>query len=104
MNLSPECIDSMKTWVNDQQTILEKEMIEAKAKEMQEEIDREILWGMLKSIGWTRVMLPTLVDNKHAIDIRYWLEENCKGAYERRGRDFIFEKEKDATMFILRWS
>jgi hypothetical protein len=73
------------------------------AKEMQQDIDREILWGMLKGIGWTRVLLDRLQDNKHAIDITYWLEENCTGAYERRGRDFIFENEKDASMFILRW-
>ena len=83
--------------------MLDAEMIEAKAKEMQQEIDREVLWGMLQGIGWTRVMLPRLIDNNHAIDIRYWLKENCKNAYERSGRDFIFEDAKDANWFILRW-
>ena len=104
MNYSPECMASMKKWVNEQQTILEQEMIEAKAKEMQMEIDREILWGMLEGMGWTRVMLPRLVDNIHAIDITYWLEGNCKNSYERSGRDFLFESQQDANWFILRWS
>jgi len=103
LNLSPECMASMKKWVNEQQTILEKEMLEAKAKEMQTEIDREVLWGMLKDLGWHRVMIDRLTDNKHAIDITTWLKENVKNPYERRGRDFLFSAERDATMFILRW-
>ena len=73
------------------------------AKEMQTDIDREILWRMLKEIGWTRVLLDRLQDNKHAIDITIWLEENIKNPFERNGRDFIFEDPKDASMFILRW-
>lgn len=82
---------------------LEEQYAEQAAQAMAREIDREMLWGMLKEIGWTRVMIDRLQDNKHAIDISYWLEEHCEGAYERNGRDFIFEKEKDATMFILKW-
>jgi hypothetical protein len=82
---------------------LEEQLIERASNELSREIDREVLWGMLKDIGWTRVMIDRLQDNNHAIDITHWLEENCQGAYERNGRDFIFESEKDVTMFILRW-
>jgi hypothetical protein len=94
---------SMKKWVNEQQTILEKEMIEHAAKKMQEDIDREILWGMLEGIGWTRVMLPPFQSNTQAINIMLWLETNCKGSYEHHDRDFLFENKKDASHFILRW-
>jgi len=83
---------------------LEDEWIEQAAKQMSQEIDREVLWGMLKGIGWNRVMIPRLIDNNHAIDITLWLEQYCQGAYERNGRDFIFENEKDFTMFALRWA
>ena len=100
---SPECIVSMGEWIKQQDVMLEKEILEAKAKEMQQEIDREVLWSFLKELGWTRVMLDRLQDNKHAIDITHWLALNCNGAYERNGRDFLFEKEKDASHFILRW-
>jgi len=103
MNYSPECMASMGEWVKQQDIMLEKEMIEAKAKEFQQEMDREILWGMLEGIGWHRVMLPTLGDAYMAVDIITWLEENCKKAYERSGRDFIFESQKDANWFKLRW-
>ena len=82
---------------------LEEQILEQQGTELNREIDREILWGMLQGIGWCRVMLPRFVDNHHAIDIGYWLEENCKKAYERNGADFIFENEKDANWFKLRW-
>jgi len=82
---------------------LEDEILNRASADLASEIDREVLWGMLKGIGWTRVMLDRLQDNKHAVDITMWLEENVKN-YERNGRDFIFENSKDATMFILRWS
>ena len=82
---------------------LEKEIIEELGTKMQSQVDREILWGMLQGIGWTRVMLDRLQDNNHAVDITYWLEENIKNPFERVGRDFIFEDSKDATLFILRW-
>jgi len=82
---------------------LEEELTEQAGISMAREIDREVLWGMLKDIGWTRVMLDRLQDNKHAIDVTIWLEENIKNPFERNGRDFIFEDSKDATLFILRW-
>jgi len=103
MNYSPECIANMGKWVSEQQIMLEQEMIEATAKEMQQAIDREILWGMLEGMGWCRVMLPRLIDNDHAIDITIWLEANCKHPFERSGRDFIFESRQDANWFQLRW-
>jgi hypothetical protein len=82
---------------------LEEDILNKAGVEMAREIDREILWGMLEGIGWTRVLLDRLQDNKHAIDITIWLEENIKNPFERNGRDFIFENEHDAAYFILRW-
>jgi len=82
---------------------IEEEMINRAGKQMAQDIDREVLWGMLQGIGWCRVMLPTMGNGEQAVDIIVWLENNCKKAYERNGRDFIFEDTKDANWFILRW-
>jgi len=82
---------------------LEDELASKMSMQMQKEIDKEILWGMLKELGWTRVMIDRFQDNKHAVDITYWLSENCEGAYERSGADFIFENNRDAVNFILKW-
>ena len=80
-----------------------EQLQEELGKEMAREIDREVLWGMLEGLGWTRVMLPTLGSGEQAVDIIVWIEENCKFAVERNGRDFMFESERDANWFKLRW-
>jgi hypothetical protein len=82
---------------------IEEEILNKAGKDMAHEIDREVLWGMLKNLGWRRVMLDRFTDNNHAVDITYWLEANCKNPFERSGADFIFESEVDAVNFTLRW-
>lgn len=82
---------------------LEEQMLERASNTMASDIDREVLWSMLQGIGWHRVMIPRFVDNNHAVDITYWLEATCNKAYERNGRDFLFEDSKDANWFTLRW-
>ena len=82
---------------------LEKEIIEELGTRMQSEIDKEILWGMLVGLGWTRVNLDRFTDNSRAVDITHWLAEHCNHAFERRGADFIFESTVDAVNFTLRW-
>jgi hypothetical protein len=82
---------------------LEQEILNKTGNAMAREIDREILWGMLEGLGWTRVMLPKLIDNNHAVDITHWLAINCKHPFERSGRDFMFESQQDANWFILKW-
>lgn len=78
-------------------------ILEELGTKMQSQIDREILWGILIGMGWTRVKLSRFVDNYHAIDITYWLDEHVNTPFEREGADFIFENSRDALIFILRW-
>lgn len=82
---------------------LEQEILDELGTKMQSEIDREILWGMLNKMGWIRVNISRFTDQRHAVDITYWLNEHIKNPYERRGADFIFENDRDALLFILRW-
>ena len=82
---------------------LEKEIMTELGEKMMSDIDKEILWGMLVKLGWTRVMLDRFTDNRHAVDITYWLEKNIKNPFERNGKDFIFENDRDAVNFILKW-
>ena len=82
---------------------MQEEILEELGTRMQSAVDREILWGILIGMGWTRVKLSRFVDNHHAIDITYWLDEHVKNPFEREGADFIFENSYDAMMFILRW-
>ena len=82
---------------------LEEELLDKAGKQMARDIDREILWGMLEGIGWTRFKISRLTDNNHAIDITNWLEDNCRGQFERNGAEFLFEDSKDAVLFMMRW-
>ena len=82
---------------------IEEEIVNTLSNEISQEIDKEILWGMLQGIGWIRVTLPSFRSNEHAVDISYWIDENCKGKVNRSGSDFLFERGEDAVIFTLRW-
>ena len=82
---------------------IEQQIIEDLGTQMQSEIDKEILWGMLVGIGWTRVLLPRFDSREHSVDVLEWVEANCKNPYERKGSEFIFENDRDAVNFILKW-
>ena len=82
---------------------LKEEILNKAGEKMAREIDREVLWGLFEGMGWTRFKISRLMDNNHAVDISYWLDENCKGKFERNGSEFLFEDSKDAVLFMLRW-
>ena len=82
---------------------LEKQIIDELGTQMQSEIDKEILWGMLVKIGWTRVLLPRFDNRDHAVYVFEWAEQHCKNPHERKGNEFIFESKVDAVNFTLRW-
>lgn len=88
-----------KRLLTDKSGELSERYAEQAAKEMASEIDRQVLWGMLENLGWTRVIIPY----NNNIHVNLWAAKNCKGAFEYHNRDYIFEDEKDANWFKLRW-
>lgn len=58
---------------------------------------------MLVGIGWTRVVISAETAMIKATEIKEWLAINCTNPYEKHRSDFIFENEKDATLFVLKW-
>jgi hypothetical protein len=77
-------------------------ILEDRAHALAKEIDREVMWSMLEELGWQRVILPILsVDDLKEIET--WVEDHVTGAYENHRTDFIFEDDKDAMWFKLRW-
>ena len=82
-----------------------KELAEDAARAMQEEMDWEILCRLLKEIGWTEVKLNwTDMTESYAHRVKEWCRSNMQGEYKGRGRTWVFESGKDATLFVLRWS
>ena len=82
---------------------LEQAVLDSAANELQQAIDREILWGIMETFGYTRVKLERFDNNKHAVDIAYWLADNCRAEYQQIGSEFLFESQQDANWFKLRW-
>ena len=84
---------------------LKEEIIDKLSKDMQEDIDWGVLCELLKEVDWVKVDLewPRMTESL-AHEIKEWCRANLKGHYKARGRTWIFEKEKDASMFILRWA
>lgn len=84
---------------------IEESILEDLGKQLSDAVDFEILAELLWKVeGWIKFEIPRFVDNHHAVDIGYWLLDNCQGEYKRNGRTFLFESPKDATLFILRWA
>ncbi len=83
---------------------IRQDIADKMAREIQEEIDWEIMCDMFKSVGWTEIKLtwPEMTASR-AHEIKEWSRQHLKGHYKGRGRTWIFELEKDATLFILKW-
>lgn len=80
-------------------------------EQMRQSVDYQMAYHMMmwqrESEGWTKISLPTLVDQEHAVDISHWLAKHGfkdKENYFRDGRHFLFEQATNATLFAMRWS
>jgi len=88
---------------------IEQAILEDVSREMSSAKDRGLYEDLLfinrLDEGWHLVKISKDTDNQHAIDINYWLAENVvKDEYQRDIRNFIFLREQDATLFLLRWA
>jgi hypothetical protein len=77
-----------------------EEIVNQVADQMAKDIDTLVL---MSALGWTSVKLNGFRNNKEAVDITLWLEQNCTGEWKNLSTRYIFEKKKDAEWFILRW-
>lgn len=81
---------------------LEEEILNKAGKAMADEIDFEILCGMLKELGWCKIVLrPMSWEDGYTVD--EWTAKHIKGNFETMGLVWIFEFEEDANWFALRW-
>ena len=89
------------TWTFEQYR--DEDLVAEIAKQIQEDIDRQILWDIRKTNGWKEVKLqyPTYGKIKHKIN--KWCSENLKGSFEGYRGNWIFELPEEATWFTLRW-
>lgn len=87
----------------DLQESVMKDMAETLAKQIQQEIDFQILSDMLVGMGWTKLTFHPMRDTTEVQEIQDWLKVNCKGKYQSMNEQWLFEFEKEAAWFVLRW-
>jgi hypothetical protein len=82
---------------------LREEILNDTSKQLSDDIDFEILSGMLVGCGWSKIVLkPMSWERGSEIDL--WVENNVKGKFQTRGLVWLFEGHGDATMFALKWA
>jgi hypothetical protein len=99
------------TWSLDQVDSDLRETIEEQfAKVLQEEIDREVMSDLEDQIYKDRGWILSRYDEKyehHDLDkIVLWVETNAQGEWKMAAHQCVvyFEREADASHFILKWS
>lgn len=88
--------------IDDDYNIID-EAVNRAAKEMAEEIDFQMLLGLYKEMGWTEITCNPHRPNWEIALMKEWTSANCKGYCMSRGNRFLFEYEKDAMWFSMRW-
>ena len=83
---------------------VDRDQFDAVRSDLAAEIDWEIISEMLVSMGWTRVNLAYHHTKQPAVNlIEDWVSENIQGTFKFHGNRWIFDNEKDAALFALRW-
>lgn len=87
-----------------------KELTDAAAKILQEEIDREILESMVGDMldkkGWAKspITKPWGPFNNWAAETAEWVHLHATGDYKLVLNHWYFENAADATAFTLKWA
>lgn len=85
--------------------VLEDQIMERAAREVAEDIDFGVLSDLLVEIGWTKITTSwDIMTLEEMYDLKEWCKTNLKGQRKGRGKTWLFELEKDASIFALRWA
>ncbi len=82
---------------------LEKAIVDDLAKKLATEMDQHILIGFMIELGWREIVVDPWVHGDLE-EILTWIDINVTGNTMHSGNRWVFENEKDATMFALKWS
>lgn len=96
--------------VNIAEIDLQKAVLEDYFQEISKDINQSVMNFLMmehrQEQGWIPVKLSKFQDNRHAVDITWWLHDQGlveKDDYYREGSEFLFREARHATMFTLRW-
>ena len=91
-----------KRLLTDRTGNLQEQIMEDAARRMAEDIDFGIMSDLMVETGWVKVTLsPMTSETSNEIDA--WITNNVKDKHMTRGLVWVFENEKDANWFKLKW-
>lgn len=91
-----------KRLLTDRSGGLQEEIISEKAYAIALDIDAKVLQHLYQELGWHEVVLsPMAWEEGYEIDS--WVESNIKKGRWTYGLVWMFENDKDAMWFKLRW-
>lgn len=82
--------------------MLEKLIVEEKAKDMQKSMDYDLLCEILVPFGYTVVEIEYGSKRKW-FEVMEWIAVNSISDYQEHKGKWLFKHEQDAIMFKLRW-
>lgn len=83
-------------------TDLVDQILEDRARELSNQIDADVFMQLLIEAGWHQVVLyPMEMELSYEID--QWVENNVKDRMWNRGIVWVFENDRDAMWFKLKW-
>lgn len=91
---------------------IDGKMMQILAEEIAKEIDQEIINGIARETlmkqGWVKASFTTdrfVFPFEYRLDeVSAWIHTNATGEYKIFGKEFWFQRKKDLTAFILKWS
>lgn len=91
-----------KKLLTDRTGLLQERYLEKAARDLADDIDAEVVKGILVGSGWTEVVLSPMTWEQ-GDEIDFWVHKNIKGRNWTRGLVWLFESQQDAAWFKLRW-
>ena len=82
----------------------EEKLAERFAGHLQKELDWEFIADALVATGWTTAEIIPFSRPELQRTVLDWVENNAQGRYNNFETRYVFEKAKDATLFVLKWA
>ena len=82
---------------------LEDAVLDRLGQQMEASINFEILADVLTRFGWYQFKLDYHAPLQTWQQVMNWVDQNCSGDHREHSGTWLFELEKDATMFALKW-
>jgi len=82
---------------------LQDQIVDELASKMQSEIDFQILSDMLVELGWVKIFVRYSPPQRSWDKVKQWAEDNCQGNHQEHNGIWVFEDQKDANWFALKW-